>query len=60
MDATESTVAMYGIGGLAHTATGTMTKFVDGGTAQHTQFIHRVLMSGLKPGNKYCMLGSSL
>lgn len=54
MNATETTVAMYGSGGqLTNTATGSMTKFVDPGELHHTQYIHRVLMTGLKPGNTY-------
>lgn len=53
-NATQSTVAMYGIGGqLTHTGTGTMTKFVDPGTLHNTQYIHRAVMTGLKPGTIY-------
>lgn len=32
----------YGINGFALTATGSTDKFVDGGDAQHTQYIHKV------------------
>lgn len=35
-------IVEYGIDGYTLTATGTTEKFVDGGPAQHTQFIHRV------------------
>ena len=55
MNATETTEAMYGSGGqLTNRATGFMTKFVDPGKGHHTQYIHRVLMTQLKPGNTYC------
>ena len=32
------------------TATGSATKFVDTGLARHTQYVHRVTVSGLAPG----------
>ena len=55
MNATETTVAMYGSGGqLTNIATGFMTKFVDPGKGHHTQYIHSALMAHLKPGNTYC------
>ena len=57
MNATEATVATYGIGQLTRVTTGTMKKFVDSGKLHHTQYIHRVWMNGLKPGITYCTLG---
>ncbi len=38
-----------------NTASGNSTKFVDGGTEKHTQYIHRVTLTGLKPGYLYGM-----
>ena len=32
------------------TAKGNTKKFVDGGSEQHTQYIHRVKLTGLTPG----------
>lgn len=40
-DSAESTVE-YGINGFALTAQGESEKFVDGGAAQHSQYIHKV------------------
>lgn len=44
MDDTGPNVSIveYGINGYILRATGTMEKFVDGGSQQHTQYIHRV------------------
>ncbi|XP_041361456.1 acid phosphatase type 7-like [Gigantopelta aegis] len=39
--------------GTPKTFTGYSTKFVDGGSAHHTQYIHRTLITGLTPGTKY-------
>ena len=52
-NATESAIAFYGIGQLTHIATGSVTRFVDPGMEHHVQYIHRVTMTSLKPGNKY-------
>lgn len=41
---TDGSVVEYGINGFALSAYGTTEKFVDGGPAQHTQYIHRVNM----------------
>ena len=57
-DTNESTVE-FGItpmNNLSMTAKGNRTKFVDGGSEKHTQFIHRVKLTGLKTGNMYCKL----
>lgn len=40
-DSAESTVE-YGINGYILTARGEAKKFVDGGAAQHSQYIHKV------------------
>lgn len=37
-----SSIVEYGINGYIVTAYGTTEKFVDGGAARHTQYIHRV------------------
>lgn len=51
-DTTDSIVE-YGIGGFVLTATGTSELFVDGGSEKHSQYIHRVVLSGLTPSSKY-------
>lgn len=38
----DGSIVEYGINGFALRATGTTEKFVDGGQAQHSQYIHRV------------------
>ena len=35
-------------------AKGYITKFVDGGSLHHTQYIHRVTLRELNPGRTYC------
>ena len=56
-DTNESTVE-FGIemNNVSIIAKGNRTKFVDGGSEKHTQFIHRVILTGLKTGNMYCKL----
>ncbi|XP_072023834.1 acid phosphatase type 7-like [Amphiura filiformis] len=53
-DTKESTV-QYGadIYDMAMKATGSRTKFVDGGSEHHTQYIHRVKLSNLTTGKMY-------
>lgn len=46
-------IVEYGINGYILRATGTSEKFVDGGPAKHTQYIHRVKLTDLQPENKY-------
>lgn len=41
----DGSIVEYGINGFALSATGTTEKFVDGGPAEHTQYIHRVGLS---------------
>ena len=57
MNATQTTVAMIGpaVKGkpLSALFNGSSTKFVDPGTAHHTQYIHRVEFKGLEPGSTY-------
>lgn len=51
-DAIESIVE-YGPDGLTMTATGSSTKFVDGGAGAHSQFIHKTTLPNLLPGTRY-------
>ena len=54
-DTKESTVEFgFQVGNLTMMASGDRTKFVDGGTEKHTEYIHRVKLTGLKPGSLYC------
>ena len=53
MNVTQRAVCGYGIDTTNMMANGSITKFVDGGPQQHTQFIHRVTLTNLKPGTKY-------
>lgn len=46
-------IVEYGIRGFSMSASGKTTKFVDGGSKKHTQFIHRVVLSNLKPNETY-------
>jgi hypothetical protein len=46
-------VVQYGAVQPSNNATGSSTKFVDGGFLHHTQYIHRVKLTGLRPGTKY-------
>ena len=53
MNITQNATCLYGVGSLTQQAKGTTTKFVDGGTEQHTQYIHRVVLTHLQPGKKH-------
>lgn len=53
MDDAGESVVEYGIDGFILTATGRSEKFVDGGSAKHTQYIHKVTLRDLTPSNKY-------
>lgn len=46
-------IVEYGINGYILIAKGTVEKFIDGGPANHTQYIHRVRLSGLRAEQKY-------
>ncbi|KAK0082357.1 hypothetical protein PV325_010639 [Microctonus aethiopoides] len=50
---TNESIVEYGIGGLILTAKGNRTKFIDGGKQKRSQFIHRVYLKNLNPGEKY-------
>ena len=53
---TKDSVVEFGfhVEDLSMTATGSRTKFVDGGSEKRTQYIHRVKLTGLKTGSVYC------
>lgn len=51
-DAIDSIVE-YGIDGFILRATGTATKFIDGGSASHSQYIHKVVLTDLQPSTQY-------
>ena len=53
MNVTENSTCIYGTQTPNMEAKGWTTKFVDGGSQHHTQFIHRVRLTGLKPGTQY-------
>lgn len=53
MDATNGSFVEYGIEELNTIAAGSQTKFVDGGAGKHTQYIHRVTLTNLKPKTRY-------
>lgn len=54
-DPTEATQVQYNLHGypLALTASGGVTKFVDGGLERSVRYIHRVTLTGLLPAQKY-------
>lgn len=53
MNETHESVVQYGINGMILRATGESKPFVDGGPEKHTQYIHRVTLSNLRPASKY-------
>ncbi|XP_054714033.1 acid phosphatase type 7-like [Uloborus diversus] len=53
MDPTNTSTVEYGLRKLDHTQTGTVSKFVDGGSEARVLFIHRVLLTDLKPNTEY-------
>jgi len=53
MQSTIETVVEYGVDDLNKTAKGLEDAFTDGGTEKRMIFIHRVTITGLRPGQKY-------
>lgn len=53
MDNTGKSIVEYGIGGLVLSASGTSKLFTDGGSAKHSQYIHKVKLSNLELNQKY-------
>ncbi|KAL3281560.1 hypothetical protein HHI36_004768 [Cryptolaemus montrouzieri] len=50
---TKDSIVEYGIGGLILQSNGTSVLFTDGGSAKHSQYIHKVTLSNLTPDRKY-------
>ncbi|XP_064480865.1 acid phosphatase type 7-like [Ornithodoros turicata] len=50
---TNESMVEYGVGRPRHRTAGNCTKFTDGGQQHRTLFIHRVLLTGLKPNTLY-------
>lgn len=50
---TNASIVEYGVNGFILTAYGTTEKFVDGGAARHTQYIHRVSKRRLPNKNAF-------
>ena len=53
LNSTRDTVVEYGPDGLTMSATGTQTAFQDGGDQKRVIYVHKVLLIGLKPLQKY-------
>lgn len=53
-DDTVDSIVEYGIGKLDLSVRGNASLFVDGGKAKTTRLIHRVILTGIKPGERYC------
>jgi hypothetical protein len=49
-------VVEYGQNMFDQRATGSVSVFLDGGTEKRQEYIHRVVLRELKPGQKYCMI----
>ena len=54
-DPTEVSQVQFGVHGsrLSNNASGTTTKFVDGGVAKSVRYVHRATLTGLQPLHKY-------
>ena len=49
-------VVEYGENMFDQRATGTVHIFQDSGTEKRREYVHRVVLWNLKPGQKYCMI----
>jgi len=56
MQSTDTSMVEYGVKELNKTAKGHEDVFIDGGREKRLMYIHRVTISGLSPGRKYCEL----
>jgi len=54
MQSTSTSVVEYGISKLNRTAKGREDVFIDGGPEKRVLYIHRVTVTGLRAGQKYC------
>jgi hypothetical protein len=53
----DKTVVEYGQNGiLDQRMTGWVSTFQDSGSEQRREYIHRVVLRDLKPGQRYCMI----
>ena len=53
LNSTRDTIVEYGPDGLAMSVTGTQTAFQDGGDQKRVIYVHKALLTGLKPLQKY-------
>lgn len=53
MDRSNESIVEYGTYDYTISANGFSTKFVDGGGGKHTQYIHRVILTGLRAETRY-------
>jgi len=53
MNATKPSMVEYGVSSLTDVTYGNVTVFVDGGDRHRVLFIHRVILTGLTPGQSY-------
>ncbi len=52
-DKTNTSTVEYGINSIDKLSVGYSTLFVDGGNESRALYIHRVILTGLRPGQKY-------
>jgi len=53
VQSTASSIVEYGVKNLNKTARGRQDVFVDSGIEKRIMYIHRVTITGLRPGQKY-------
>ena len=53
LNSTRDTIVEYGPDGLTMSVTGTQTAFQDGGDQKRVIYVHKALLTGLKPLQKY-------
>ena len=56
LNSTDFSIVEFGIYDLNLVAKGTEDRFVDGGSQKRVMYMHRVKITGLKPGNRYSKL----
>jgi len=60
LQSTGTSIVEYGVRDLNKTAKGYEDVFIDSGNERRTIYIHRVTVTGLHPGQKYCEYSSLL
>lgn len=60
MSSTDVSIVEYGQTSLNLYANGSQDAFIDGGSEKRKLYVHRVKLTGLKPGNPYGMIISFL